>query len=82
MDVVAGSTMGNIFAFQKAGTRRAPRYELTTALQRLWPFWKKQVLYPTRYGRGWAPSCVDLDGDGMVDLVARIDSQWEIYLNR
>ena len=82
MDVVAGSTMGNIFAFQNAGTRRAPRYELTTALQRLWPFWKKQVLDPTRYGRGWAPSFVDLNGDGMVDLVARIDSQWEIYLNR
>ncbi|HUF47497.1 MAG TPA: VCBS repeat-containing protein [Vicinamibacterales bacterium] len=58
LDLLIGQSNGTIAYYRNAGTPRAPRWELVT-----------DALDGIKVGRRSRPALVDLDGDGLLDLV-------------
>jgi hypothetical protein len=58
LDLVVGEASGEVLYFENTGTSRVPRFELRSA-----------QLGGIDVGRRSAPTLVDIDGDGLLDLV-------------
>jgi hypothetical protein len=72
LDLVLGQASGTLTLFRNAGSRTSPRFELVP-----------NALEATRPGRRTAPTLVDIDGDGRLDLVVgREAGGAAVYLQR
>lgn len=58
LDLVVGQASGTVMYYRNAGNRRAPRFELIS-----------ERLGDIKVGRRSTPAIVDVDGDGLLDLV-------------